>query len=121
MSSGSIGFAADALQGDPLRGEHLVLEGVHCRGGLVNRARKGEGPSQNGRQERLVLYASPWIFMFHDQEGLVRLDAEQLPCGELMVQPVYRSILQIRERVMARSAGQLVFAKDGLLFPGLLL
>src|SRR5258708_40136511 len=59
--------------------------------------------------------------MFHDQEGLLRLDAEQLPCGELMVQPVDRSILQIRERIMARSAGQLVLAKDSLLFPGIAL
>src|SRR5205814_10650792 len=39
----------------------------------------------------------------------------------LMVQPIYRSILQIRKRIMARSAGQLVFTEHGLLLPGVLL
>src|SRR6202171_6800776 len=121
ISSGSIGCAADALHGYPLGGEHFMLQGVHRPGALVNRARKGEGPSQKGRQPCLVLYASLGIFMCPDQEVLLRLDAEQLPCGELMVQPIYRSILQIRERIMARRAGQLVFAKDSLLLPGILL
>src|SRR5437660_4547332 len=59
--------------------------------------------------------------MFHDQEGLLRLDAKQLTRGELMIEPIDRSILQIREWIMARSARQLVFAKHGLLLPGVLL
>jgi len=44
----------------------------------------------------------------HDQEGLLRLDAKQLTRGELMIEPIEPSILQIREWIMARSARQLV-------------
>src|SRR2546421_12640334 len=38
-----------------------------------------------------------------------------------MVQPIYRSILQIGERIMARRAGQFMLAEDSLLLPGVLL
>src|SRR5437762_1549152 len=59
--------------------------------------------------------------MFHDQEGLLRVDAQQLTRGELMIHPIHRSILQIRKRIIARSARQLVLTKHGFLLPGVLL
>src|SRR3977135_2895498 len=82
---------------------------------------KASGPARVRGRRCFVLSASLGIFMFHDQEGLLRLDAKQLTRGELMIEPIDRSILQIREWIMARSARQLVFAKHGLLLPGVLL
>src|SRR5262249_17609225 len=76
---------------------------------------------QNRRESCLVLDASLGVFVFHDEEGLLRLDAEQLTCGKLMIQPVHRAILQVRERIVARSARQLVLTEDRLLLPGILL
>src|SRR6266699_4167597 len=113
----SVGFAPDALHGDSLGGEHLVLQGVHRRRGLVDRPRESERCRENRREPRLILNASLRVFVLHDQEGLLRIDAQQLACGELMVQPVHRTVLKVRERIVPRGARQLVLAEHGLLLP----
>ena len=57
--------------------------------------------------------------MLNDEVGVPRIDAEEFARGKLVIQPVDGAILQVRERIVTRRAGQLVFAQDRLLLPGI--
>ena len=97
-----MGLTADTLRGNPLRSQHLMLEGIHRRRRLVDRAREGERCGEDRRQARLVLCARRRILVLDDQESLLRIDAQQLAGRQLVVEPVDGSILQIGQRIMAR-------------------
>ena len=46
------------------------------------------------------------------------VERQQLARRELMIQPVDGAVLQIRQRIVTRRAGQLVLGKHRLLLPG---
>src|ERR1700723_3848000 len=117
--SGTKGLAPDTLNGYALRREHLVLQRVHRRSRLVDRPRKGKRAGEYGRQLSPVLYPRLGVFVLDHQERLSRVDTEQFTGGQLMVEPVHGSVLQVRERIMARRAWQLVFTEHCLLLPGI--
>ncbi len=75
-------------------------------------------PCRIGAQEILVLDPRRRVLVLDDQRGLREVDVEQLPGGELVVEPVHRAVLQVGERIVAGRARQLVLAQHGLLLPG---
>ena len=50
--------------------------------------------------------------------GVVDVETQQLSRRQLMIEPVDGAILQVGQRVVSRSAGQLVSTEDRLFFPG---
>ena len=85
----------------------------------------GEGETQifvktaDGRPISLsILNPRRRIFVFHDQVRVRRVERQQLASGQLMIEPVDGAVLQVRERIVARRAGQLVLAQHDLLLPG---
>ena len=88
ISASKEGFATLVRSG-VLVTEHFVLQGVHGRRRLIDRARESERPGQDRREPILVLDASLGVFVLDHEEGLLRLDLEQLARRQLVVQPVH--------------------------------
>ena len=114
----AICLPAHALNRNALRGEDFVLKGVHTRRGFVDAPDEGDRALENGFQPFAILKASLGILVFNDQVCFGRIERQQFPCGELMIQPVYGPVLQICESIVAGRSRQFVFTQDRLLFPG---
>ena len=56
--------------------------------------------------------------MFDDQVRVGHVQLQQLPRSELVVEPVDRAVLQVRERIVSGRARQLVLAEYRLFLPG---
>lgn len=71
-----------ALHCDPLHREHVVLQRMHRRGCLVDRLHERQRAGQDRRQPGAILHPRRWILVFHDQEGLRRIEREVLARGD---------------------------------------
>ena len=58
------------------------------------------------------------VLVLDDERGVGDVERQQLARGQLMIEPVDGPVLQIRQRIVARRARQLVLAEHGLLLPG---
>jgi peroxiredoxin len=96
----SIRFAAESLNGNALRTQHVVLQGIHRGGRLIDGAHKCQRARQDGGQQRAILQPRLGILVLQHQNRFGGIDGQQLSCGELMVEPVDTAILQIGERVV---------------------
>src|SRR4030095_6880313 len=61
-------FAADALHGDALRREHLVLQGVHARRRLIDMAHERQRALQDGFESLAILDARLGILVLDHQK-----------------------------------------------------
>ena len=107
----------DALHRNILRRQYFVLQRVHTRSSLINPARESDRALQNRFELLFVLNARLRVFVLNNQEGLRRVEREQLARGQLMVEPINRAVLQVSQRVVFRRARQFVLAQHDLLLP----
>src|SRR5687767_885507 len=82
--SAPIGLPADALDGDSLGRQHLVLQGVHGRRGLVDAADEGQRTLKDRLEPLAILDARLRIFVLDDEWRAGDVEIEQLPRGELV-------------------------------------
>ena len=68
---------------------------------------------------RDVLNAERLELVFDDQMRVGHVERQELACRQLMIQPVHGPVLQIRQRIVTRRAGQFVIAEHHLLLPGM--
>ncbi len=107
----AIRLTADALDRDVLRGQHFVLQRVHAGRRFVDAADERDRALQDRLQPLLVLDARLRVFVFDDEVRVGDVELQQLARRELMIEPVDRAILQIRQRIVLRRAGQFVLAQ----------
>src|SRR5688572_24726412 len=113
-----IRLAADALDGNALCWEHLVLQRVHRRRRLVDVSREGDRAGEDRLQERTLLDAGRTVLVLDDQRRRGRVEVEQLAGRQLVVEPVDAAVLQVGQRVVPGRAGKLVLTQHDLLLPG---
>ena len=112
------GLAADALDRDALRRQHLVLQRVHAaRRPRRCAARTRASPAGSASAARDPGCARPGYSCSTTRWVFGDVERQQLARGELVIEPVHRPVLQIRQRIVTRGAGQLVLAEHGLLLP----
>src|SRR5690348_15650325 len=113
----SVCLAPCPLHRNALRGEHLVLQRKHRGRRLIDMTDERNRSGEDGLQPRFVLNARRRILVLDDEVRVGDVEREQLPRGELVIEPVDGPILQIRERIVLRRPRQLVLGKDRLLLP----
>src|SRR5262245_63054138 len=89
----SVGFAPDALHRDVLRLEHLVLQRIHARCGLVDVPDERDRPLQDRLDALPVLDARLRVFVLDDEVRVGDVEFQQIPGRELVVEPVDRAVL----------------------------
>src|SRR5712692_8199778 len=66
-TSGPVRLPPASLDGDRLRGQHLVVERVHAGRGLVDLAGEGDRALQDRPEALLVLDAGRRVLVLHDE------------------------------------------------------
>jgi hypothetical protein len=81
-----------------------TLQGEHGGGGFVDMAGECDRTLQNRFQAVAVLDAGGGILVLDDERGPCRVDVEEFPGRELMVEPVDGPVLEVGQRIMACGA-----------------
>ena len=72
---------------------------------------------ENRLQPRAILNARLRVLVLDDQVRVGHVERQQLARRQLVIQPVHRAVLQIRQRIVLGRARQLVLAEHDLLLP----
>ena len=74
---------------------------------------------KDGRELFAILNARLRVLVLDHERRLRDVELQQFARGELMVEPVDRPILQVRQRIVTSRAGQLVLASTTCFFHAL--
>ena len=91
---------------------------MHRGSRLIDVPDEGQRTLQDRLEPLAVLDARRRIFVLDDEVGVGDVEGQQLARGELMIEPVDGSILQVGKRIVPRRSRQLVLAQHHLLLPG---
>src|SRR5580765_6630105 len=94
---GTIRLTADALDRNSLSAQDLVLQRVHGGRGLVDMPYEGDRPLQNRLQAIAILDSRLRVLVFDDERRPHDVERQQLTRGQLMVEPVHATVLQVRQ------------------------
>ena len=101
----------------PCAGQHLVLQCVHARRGLVDVPHERQRSLQDRLQLRSILNPRRRVFVLDDEMRVGNVERQQLSRGKLMIEPVNAAVLQIRQRIVSRGAWQFVLGQHDLFLP----
>jgi hypothetical protein len=94
-----------------------VLKRVHARGGFVDAPDERKRTLQDRLQLLSILDPRRGVLVLDNEVSAGDIERQQLTRSELMIEPVDAPVLKIGERIVPRSAGQLVLGEDNLLLP----
>ena len=89
------------------------MKRVHASGRFVDLTREGDRALEDRLQALFVLDASPGILVLNHQRGIGNVELEEFARGELMIEPVDSTVLQVSERIVLGRTGEFMLAEHG--------
>src|SRR5438477_910594 len=98
--SGAVGLAPRALNGNPLRLQHLVLKGIHAGGSFVDTPDERDRALKDRLQALAILDTGFGVFVFDHQVRVGDVQLQQLARRELVIESIDGPILQVGQWVV---------------------